>query len=297
MSPPVSLGALRLPGAVLAAAGALGFGAVAVAVAGGEGEGGGGASPAAASAGPPVAAVTAVTAVTAGITWRSHGGRPPRLLETPAGAVYLPGSAGLGVDRALSRYARLWAVRAAPLLVSVRGGASAEYALVAAELEGVPGVAALELDATAPDGASGAPIGHDPVALRRLLAEVRRTCDLPLLVKLPADLPDAAAALRAAAAGGAVAATLTGGLAAVAGPDEGESPAPGWLVGPATFPAVLHLVTRLARGAPLPLIACGGVAGVEQARAYLRAGAAAVQVGSAHLADPQAASTISAALT
>ena len=289
MSPPVALGALRLPGAVLAAAGALGFGAVAVA--GGGGGGGGGASPAAASAGPPVAAVTA------GITWRSHGGRPPRLLETPAGAVYLPGSAGLGVDRALSRYARLWAARPAPLVVSVRGGAAAEYALVAAELEGVPGVAALELDATAPDGASGAPLGHDPVALRRLLAEVRRTCDLPLLVKLPADLPDAAAALRAAAAGGAVAATLTGGLAAVAGPDEGEAPAPGWLVGPATFPAVLHLVTRLARGAPLPLIACGGVAGVEQARAYLRAGAAAVQVGSAHLADPQAASTISAALT
>jgi dihydroorotate dehydrogenase (NAD+) catalytic subunit len=288
MSPPVALGALRLPGAVLAAAGAFGFGAAAVA---GASESAGGGAPPAASAAPPVAAVTA------GITWRSHGGRPPRLLETPAGAVYLPGSAGLGVDRALSRYARLWAVRAAPLLVSVRGGASAEYALVAAELEGVPGVAGLELDATAPDGASGAPFGHDPVALRRLLAEVRRTCDLPLLVKLPADLPDAEGALRAAAAGGAVAATLCGGLAAVAAPDGDEAPAPGWLVGPATFPAVLHLVTRLARDAPLPLIACGGVAAVEQARAYLRAGAAAVQVGSAHLADPQAAGSISAALT
>jgi dihydroorotate dehydrogenase (NAD+) catalytic subunit len=280
MSAPVALGALRLPGAVLAAAGALGFGAVAV-----PGEPGSATLPGGA----------AVPAVTAGITWRSHRGRPPRLIETPAGAVYVPATAGLGVDLALRRYGRLWATRAAPLLVSVRGATGAEYALVAAELEGAPGVAALELDATAPDEASGAPIGHDPLAVRRLLAEVRRACDLPVLVKLPAGLPDPDASLRAAAAGGAVAVTLAGGLPAVAAPG-GAEPAPGWLVGPATFPALLHLVTRLARGAPLPLVAGGGIAGVDQARAYLRAGAAAVQVGSAHLADPLAASAIAAAL-
>lgn len=284
MSAPVALGALRLPGAVLAAAGALGPGAVAVSW---------GPDPEAPAGAPD--AVPAVPAVTAGLTWRSHRGRPPRLIETPAGAVYVPGTAGPGVDHALRRYGRLWATRAARVIVSVRGATSAEYGLVAAELEGAPGVAALELDATVPDETAGAPIGHDPLAVRRVLAEVRRACDLPVLVKLPATLPDPDASLRAAAAGGAVAVTLAGGLPAVAAPD-GAEPAPGWLVGPATFPAVLHLVTRLARGAPLPLVACGGVAGVDQVRAYLRAGAAAVQVGSAHLADPRAASAIAAAL-
>jgi dihydroorotate dehydrogenase (NAD+) catalytic subunit len=68
-------------------------------------------------------------------------------------------------------------------------------------------------------------------------------------------------------------------------------------VGPATFPVVLALIARLAGQSPLPLIACGGVARVEAARAYLAAGAAAVQVGSAHLAQPDAAEVICAALS
>ena len=71
----------------------------------------------------------------------------------------------------------------------------------------------------------------------------------------------------------------------------------GRLVGPATFPVVLALIARLARAAPLPLIACGGVNGANAARAYLAAGAAAVQVGSAHLAQPDAAEVICAALS
>ena len=76
----------------------------------------------------------------------------------------------------------------------------------------------------------------------------------------------------------------------------GDLPFHGRLVGPATFPVVLALIARLAVDAPLPLIACGGVTGAEAARAYLAAGAAAVQVGSAHLAQPDAAETICAAL-
>ena len=100
-----------------------------------------------------------------------------------------------------------------------------------------------------------------------------------------------AALLAALASAGAVAATLGGGLPA-SGPDGGE----GYLVGPATFPVVLALVQQLADAAPLPILAGGGVASAAEARAYLRAGAAAVQVGSAHLANPYAAWNVAAAL-
>jgi dihydroorotate dehydrogenase (NAD+) catalytic subunit len=288
VSAPVAIGALRLPGPVLAAAGALGYGVAPVP--GGSGEGG------------PTA-----PAVTAGITWRTRGGLPPRVVETPAGAVYSPGTAALGVGLALQRYARQWAARAAPVVVSLGGAAPEEYALAAGEIEGVAGVAALELDLTATDGERGLPFAHDPAEVRRILAGVRRACDLPLLIKLPADLPDPDAVLHAGAAGGAAGATIGAGLPAAvpapapqppAGPTAagaglaGGAAVRGRLVGPATFPVVLDLVARLAPGSPLPVIACGGVAGPDQARAYLRAGAAAVQVGSAHLADPRAADEI-----
>ena len=274
---------------MLAAAGSLGYSAVPV------GSGGGG--------GPPVA----LAAVTSGIAWRTRGGAPPRLVETAAGAVYLPGTAALGAADAVRRFGRGWAARQGPVIVNLRGAAAGELPLAAAELQGLPGVVALELDLTAPDDGA-------PQSVRQILSEVRLACDLPLLVKLPADLPDPREALRAAASGGAVAATLAGGLPALggvvhgAGPQAG-GPGGGWgagpqaggpggrLVGPATFPVVLALIARLARAAPLPLIACGGVNGADAARAYLAAGAAAVQVGSAHLAQPDAAEVICAALS
>jgi dihydroorotate dehydrogenase (NAD+) catalytic subunit len=259
---PVSLGPLRLPAPVLAAAGSLGYGAVPV------GSGGGG--------GPP----GALAAVTSGIAWRTRGGAPPRLMETAAGAVYLPGTAALGAADAVRRFGRGWAARQGPVIVNLRGAGAGELPLAAAELQGLPGVVALELDLTAPDEAA-------PQSVHQILSEVRLACDLHLLVKLPADLPDPRETLRAAASGGAVAATLAGGLPALGGR----------LVGPATFPVVLALIARLARAAPLPLIACGGVNGADAARAYLAAGAAAVQVGSAHLAQPDAAEVICAALT
>ena len=103
---------------------------------------------------------------------------------------------------------------------------------------------------------------------------VRRACALPVWAKLPADTPAATSVLAALASAGAAATSFSGGLP-VGGPD-GTG---GYLVGPATFPVVLALVQQLAAESPLPIIAGGGVVSPVEARAYLRAGAAAVQVG------------------
>jgi dihydroorotate dehydrogenase (NAD+) catalytic subunit len=290
---PVSLGPLRLPAPVLAASGSLGYGAVPVGPRGPVEQGGGGS--------PPVTPA----AVTSGIAWRTRGGTPPRLVEAAAGAVYLPGTSALGAADAVRRFGRAWATRQGPVVVNLRGTAAGELPLAAAEIQGLAGVVALELDLTALDDSAD----PAPQAVRQILHEVRLACDLPLLVKLPPDLPDPWETLRAAAAGGAVAATFASGLPALSGVEAGagrraggpggagDLPFHGRLVGPATFPVVLALIARLAGDAPLPLIACGGVTGAEAARAYLAAGAAAVQVGSAHLAQPDAAETICAALS
>jgi len=70
----------------------------------------------------------------------------------------------------------------------------------------------------------------------------------------------------------------------------------GWLSGPALRPLALAVVADLAAAVSVPVIGCGGIASVEDARQFLVAGALAVQVGTALLADPGAAARIGAAL-
>jgi dihydroorotate dehydrogenase (NAD+) catalytic subunit len=222
--------------------------------------------------------------VTASLTYRSRAGRPPRIAETPAGALHVPGEARTGIRLALRRVARAWAAAPAPVVVSLADETPGALVAAAAELEGTPGIAAIELNLGESEASNNVPLGHDPRATGETVRLVRRACALPVWIKLPADTPDWEAVLAAGAAAGASAATLTAGW-----PASGLDLRAGYLVGPATFPLGLALVQQIAPTAPLPIIACGGIVSAAEARAYLRAGAAAVQVGSAHFANPRAA--------
>ncbi|HEY7293634.1 MAG TPA: hypothetical protein VH916_01280 [Dehalococcoidia bacterium] len=230
-------------------------------------------------------------AVTASLAYRSRGGRPPRIAETPAGALYVPSEARTGIRVALRRVVRAWAAAPAPVVVSLADETPGALAAAAAELEGTPGVAAIELNLGEAEAPNGIPVGHDPRATGETVRLVCRACALPVWIKLPADASDWEAVLAAGAASGAIAATLTAGW-----PAGGVDLRAGYLVGPATFPLGLALVQQIAPTAPLPIIACGGVVSAVEARAYLRAGAAAVQVGSAHFANPRAAWQVAAGL-
>ncbi len=216
--------------------------------------------------------------VTASLAYRRRRGSPLRVVEAVAGAVLIPGDARAGIRGLLRRYARTWAESSCPIVVSVDGDSPAELAAAATELEGVAGVGAIEL-----------PLPNLDVVAESIRA-VRRACALPIWAKLAPDTPELSQAMALAATAGATAVTIGGGLSA--GLPDGTH---GFLVGPATLPVILAAVQRAAAEAPLPLIANGGVATPDDARAYLRAGATAVQVGSAQLADPRAAFRVAGA--
>ncbi len=222
--------------------------------------------------------------VTPSYLFRRRSGARSAVQETAGGVLFQPSAATPEIGNALRRQAHAWATATTKVVVSLlideRGG----FIEAAAQLEGVRGPAALELNLAW--GAADGLVAEDPPLVRQTLRRVGQVCRLPVLVKLPYDLADPEAALEACAAGGAAGAVVGAGV------PTGD----GMLLGPATFPLVLELVRRLARDAPLPVIACGGVATAAQARAYLDAGAAAVQVGSAHLANPRAAADIARAL-
>lgn len=211
---------------------------------------------------------------------KARSGARSDVHETAAAILLQPSAAAPGIREAVRRLARVWAASRAKVIVSLLVDERGGFVNAATQLEGVRGPAAIELNVAW--GAADGLVAEDPQLVRHTLRRVMQVCRLPVIVKLPNDLADPEATLDACAEAGAV------GVVVGAGVPTGD----GMLLGPATFPLVLDLVRRLARDAPLPLIACGGIATAAHARAYLDAGAAAVQVGSAHLANPYAAAEI-----
>jgi dihydroorotate dehydrogenase (NAD+) catalytic subunit len=216
---------------------------------------------------------------------RRRTAHPPRLIETPAGVLSVGPWPNPGLAYVIEHYAPRWATWPTPVLLSVAGESPAEYAAVAAALEGVAGIAGLELN-----------VADDPAHAVALTAATRAVTLLPLLVKLP-PLSDGLPALaRAVVDAGADALTVSAPPPAlVVDPQRGERLA-GQLSGPALRPLTLHLVAAVAAAIDAPVVGCGGVATDDDARQFFAVGAAAVQVGAALLADPLAAVKIATAL-
>jgi dihydroorotate dehydrogenase (NAD+) catalytic subunit len=216
---------------------------------------------------------------------RRRVARPPRLVETPAGLLAVGPWPNPGVDRAIERYTRTWVTWRTPVLLSIEGASPAEYAEIGAALEGVEGIAGLELNLT-----------EHASQVASIIRVTRAATQLPLLAKLPgrdAGLPDLA---RAAAEAGADAIVLAGAARGLtADPRSGERLA-GWLCGPAQRPLALQLVAEVVGSVAVPVIGGGGIATADDARQFLAAGASAVQIGATLLTDPGAVVSIADAL-
>jgi len=213
--------------------------------------------------------------------------QPPQLIETPAGLLAVGAWPNPGLARVIERYAPVWAGWDTPVLLSVFGANADEFAAFAAALEGVEGIAGLELNLA----------GHADAA--RVVAAARAATQLPLLAKLAPQegAPQALAALaRSVADAGADAIVAIGSPRGMTLDPQSGQRVEGWLSGPAIRPLALALVADVAAAVSVPVIGCGGIASVEDARQFLSAGATAVQIGAALLADPGAAARIGAAL-
>jgi dihydroorotate dehydrogenase (NAD+) catalytic subunit len=211
---------------------------------------------------------------------RRRTARPPRLAETPAGVLATGPWPNPGLDRVVERYAPIWAAWRTPVLLSIVGASPAEYAAIAAALEGVEGIAGLELN-----------LADQAERAAAIVAATRAATQLPLLAKLPPLETGLAELARAVAAAGADAITACAGPRALTIDAHGER-IEGMLCGPALRPLALRRVAEVAAAVEVPVIGCGGIATAEDARQVLAAGARAVQLGAALLADPGAAARI-----
>ena len=232
--------------------------------------------------------------VSKGTTLRPRKGNPqPRTVETPAGMINSIGFQNVGAGALVRDVAPVWARWDVPVVVNVMGDSVREYGLLAARLDGVPGVAGLEVNVSCPNVESGGiEFGQDRDLTAAVTAEVRRSTSLPFAVKLTPAVADPRPFAEAAERAGADALTLVNTVPAMAIDAARRRPAIatvfGGLSGPAIKPIALRAVYLAASATTLPILAAGGVESGLDAAEFLLAGASAVQVGTASFRDPEA---------
>ncbi len=233
--------------------------------------------------------------VTKGISLEQRQGNPgPRTAETPCGmlnAVGLqnPGFSGFVADK--MPYLRTVRPR---VIVNVLGDSVEDYARLAGKLDRVEGVDALEVNISCPNVEQGGmAFGTDPAAAREVAAAVRAATGLPVLVKLSPNVTDLAAIAASVASTGVDGLTLINTLRGMAIDYRTGRPVLGNVIGglsgPAIRPVAVRAVFEVARAVDIPLVGCGGIVTWQDAVEFMRAGASAVQVGSATFRDPAAA--------
>ena len=201
------------------------------------------------------------TRIFAGGTLKARvGNPPPRVTETPGGMLNSIGLQNPGVDAVLEKYAPLWAGWRVPVIVNVAGESVSDYVEVAKRLDGVPGVAGIELNISCPNvGKGGLQFAIDAGAAAEVTAAVRRATDLPLLVKLSPNVADVRPIAKAIAAAGADALTAINTLSGIA--VRGDRARPllgniyGGLSGPAVKPVALRVVYEAAQVVEIPVVA------------------------------------------
>ena len=227
-----------------------------------------------------------------GTTLRPRVGNPtPRVTETPGGMLNSIGLQNPGVDAVIDKYAATWSNWRVPVIVNVAGESIADFTEVARRLDGVPGIAGIELNISCPNvGKGGIQFAIDAEAAGAVTAAVRRTTDMPLLVKLSPNVADVRPIARAIADAGADALTAINTLSGIAVAPGRTRPLLGniygGLSGPSVKPVALRIVYEVSQVVDIPVVAIGGVTELDDVLDYLAVGAVAVQVGTAIFADP-----------
>ncbi len=218
------------------------------------------------------------------------GNAPPRTVETTGGMLNSIGLDNDGIEAFIERQLPYLAGLGTAIIVSVAGKTHDEFVRMAKRLEGVPGIAALELNISCPNVTGGTDFGADPKMCEAVVAGVRAACSYPILAKLTPNVTDIAAIARGAEAGGADAISLINTCLGMAIDWRRRRPrlgnVMGGLSGPAIKPIALRAVYQVAQAVKAPIVGIGGIASVDDVMEFLVAGATAVQIGTANFYNP-----------
>lgn len=222
------------------------------------------------------------------------GNLGPRGAETAGGLVNSIGLENMGIERFLKDALPPLKARGAVVGVNVLGRNLHEYLALCERLAN-SNCDFIELNISCPNlkHSGGLSFGAEPkVAEELIVSSVKAAGNIPVVVKLPPLVSDMAALAKTAQDAGAKAISLINSVPALVIDLPNRKPAlhnvTGGLSGPPIKPLALRQVYVAASSVTIPVIGMGGIMTASDALEFFLAGAAAVQVGTATLADPRA---------
>lgn len=228
----------------------------------------------------------------------------PRMAETSSGMLNSIGLQGPGIKAFVEEDLAWLKSVGARVLPSIAGGASAEFAEVAATLrdsEAFDAVVGVEVNISCPNVANrGLVFAIDPATAAKVVALVREELprSIPIFAKLTPDVTDITTVAEACVKAGADGLTMINTLLGMVIDTDRLRPqlagVTGGLSGPAIRPVAVRAIWQVrqamndGRIPKRPIIGVGGVRTGRDALELVAAGASAVQVGTATFNDPSA---------
>ena len=218
----------------------------------------------------------------------------PRTVETPSGMLNAIGLQNDGIDSFIDEKMPFLRQYDVPVIVNVVGHSLEEYTEVAARLDKVAGVSALEINVSCPNVKEGCLVfGTSPEGTAEVVRAVRARTDLPIITKLSPNVTDVVSIARAAVDAGSDALSLINTLVGTAiDPWTRKfklANITGGLSGPAIKPVALRMVYQVAQAVEVPIIGMGGILTATDAIEFILAGATAIAVGTGNFVNPMAA--------
>src|SRR5260370_340710 len=203
-----------------------------------------------------------------------------------------------GIHTVIENYAPIWATWQTPVIVNIAGETVEEFVELAAMLEGIEGIAGIEVNVSCPNIlAGGAVFGANVEKVAEVTTAVRRATTLPLIVKLSPNNGDVRPTALAAASSGADAVSLINTITGMGIKISSRRPTlanvTGGLSGPAIKPIALRMIYEVAQELRLsypqvPVIGIGGISNANDALEFIMAGATAIQIGTINFTNPRA---------
>jgi dihydroorotate dehydrogenase (NAD+) catalytic subunit len=227
----------------------------------------------------------------------TKGNPPPRICETACGMLNAIGLENVGIEAFVAEKLPFLQTLKPPIIVNIYGKREEDYVQLAARIEEVRDIAAIEVNISCPNvKAGGMVFGVDPQAAFGVIRAVRQQTTKPLIVKLSPNVTDISAIARAVEDAGADCLSLINTLTAMAIDIHTRRPRlaniTGGLSGPAIKPIALRMVWQVAQAVGVPIIGIGGIMSAEDALEFFIAGATAIQVGTANFVNSHATTDI-----
>jgi len=231
---------------------------------------------------------------TKGLSMNPRLGNPtPRTTETEAGMLNAIGLENVGFERFRDEKMPYMRAKGIVPIANFFGFTVEEYAALAAQLDTVPGIAALEMNISCPNVAKNGKrtmFGQDKGLTREITHAVKAATKLPLIVKLSPNVTHIVEFAQVCQDAGADAVSVINTLVGMQIDIELRRPViafnTGGLSGPAIRPVAVAMTREIVRELDIPVIGIGGVRTASDALEFLIAGAKAVQVGTWLFSDP-----------